>query len=352
MERATTPAPNGPSDPAPLGTPSASASATINSTMRVQRKTPAPSTPGGHRRNISIPRTPSTSTTICSSSPAVFARILVHTAKCSECDLRNKGTMLRCPGCTFQICKPCQDGRGKAGRSLAHGNMLSPQVATPGTSGSVVRRKPAAALKSLKMEKEKEKDINADKIAAEQREDPEVAKGTRRIVKPAPKPKFKSKPKARAATPSNDHADNSSDEDFAPDPSSPTSNKRRRTEIASKTDGSSDLPSPFLKPSDMQRDSTKLGLGGSMLPGNSLRNMSTNELLAYHGVNTTWSPYTAHLLSRDEPVISNPVIQVPEIVKRGFKPRPTAEEIQRNIQDKVRERMGLPKLEGGPGSIA
>lgn len=216
----------------------------------------------------------------------------------------------------------------------------------------MVRRKPTAVLKSLTMEKEKEGDINADKIAADQREDPEGPKGTRRVVKPAPKPKFKSKPKARAATRSNDYADSSSDEDFAPDPSSPTSNKRRRTEIASKTDGSSDLPSPFLKPSDMRRDCTKLGLGGSMLPEKTVHKMSTNELLAYHGVNTTLSPYTAHLLSRDEPVMSNPVIRIPEIVKRGFKPRPTAEEIQRNIQDKVREKMGLPKLDGGPGSIA
>nr|GFD53086.1 hypothetical protein [Tanacetum cinerariifolium] len=86
----------------------------------------------------------------CSSSPTSFTKITVHTAKCSECDKRNLETMLRCPGCTFQVCKPCHERREAAGRSLAHGNMMTPRIATPGASGSVVRRKPVSTAKSGK----------------------------------------------------------------------------------------------------------------------------------------------------------------------------------------------------------
>ena len=156
-------------------------------------------------------------------------------------------------------------------------------------------------------------------------------KGTKRMAKPAPKPKtkMKTKPKARESTPSDD----SSDDDFAPDPGSPTASKRRRT-LTSKTDGSADMPSPILEAANAK---------GSKVPEKTLGEMTTDELLAHHGVNTTQSPYKAHLLSRHEPVVSDPVIETPEVVKRGFKPRPTAEEIQQNIQDKVREKMGLRK---------
>lgn len=179
-------------------------------------------------------------------------------------------------------------------------------------------------------EKKEQKDGGKEKVAVEGKVDVEEMKGKKRMVKPAPKPKAKAKPRARETTPS----DNSSDDDFAPDPASPTANKRRRTELTSKTDGTPDVPSPFLKATDVQ---------DSKLPDKPLSEMTTDELLAHHGVNTPESPYKAHLLSRHEPVVSDPVIEIPDVVKRGFKPRSTAEEIQQNIQDKVRERMRLGK---------
>lgn len=127
--------------------------------MPVPRNTPIPSTPS-HRRIASTPRTPGTSPlTACSSSPSAFTAVKVHTAKCSECDKRNMDVMLRCPGCTFQVCKPCQEKREKAGRSLAHGNMLSPHVATPATGGSVVRKRPVGVLNSNEKESGKEQMI-------------------------------------------------------------------------------------------------------------------------------------------------------------------------------------------------
>lgn len=72
-----------------------------------------------------------------------------------------------------------------------------------------------------------------------------------------------------------------------------------------------------------------------------LSDMTMDELLVYHGVNTSANPYKAHLLSRHELVVSNPVIAIPAIVRRGFKPRTTATEVQKNIQNRVREKLGL-----------
>ncbi|KAF3035511.1 hypothetical protein E8E11_002452 [Didymella keratinophila] len=361
MSRPTTPEPQtNPHDLEPLSTPGADitpnrgllprtpgasgtpgALCTPGSTMRVQRAPPVPSTPG-HRRMASLTRTPGSSVLPCSSSPSSFRSISVHTAKCSECDQRNQETMLRCPGCTFQLCKPCRDRRKAGGRSLAHGIMMTPRVATPGTGGSVVRRKPVSSVKregvkeGVKGAREEEaKSDRKEGVRMEEKEEEnvtvevELLKGTKRMAKPAPKPKPKTKPKARESTPSYD----SSDDDFAPNPGSPTASKRRRA-LNSKTDGSAGMPSPFLDTA---------GGKGSKVSDKAFGQMTTDELLAHHGVNTPESPYKAHLLSRHEPVVSDPVIEIPEVVKRGFKPRPTAGEIQQNIQDKVREKMGLGK---------
>lgn len=148
--------------------------------------------------------------------------------------------------------------------------------------------------------------------------------GKKRLVKLAPKPKSNVKSKPKEVTPSDD----SSDDDFALDPASPTAHKRRRTALTSRFD----VPSPFLRATRIQ---------DSKVPEKTLDAMTTDELLTHHGVNTPENPYKAHLLSRHEPVMSNPVIEIPAVVKRGFKPRPSAVEIQQNIQDKVKEKLAL-----------
>ncbi|KAF9697890.1 hypothetical protein EKO04_004463 [Ascochyta lentis] len=308
--------------------------------MAVQRQTPHPATPG-HRRLSSLPRTPGTSPlTACSSSPSAFTIVKVHTAKCSECDQRNRDVMRRCPGCTFQVCKPCQEKREKNGRSLAHGTMVSPRVATPGVGGGgVVRRRPVGVGKGVEGRKDEGSTVGQE---VENKSKIEEEKEKKRVLKPAVKPKAKSKARMRSLTPSDD----SSDDDFAPDPGSPTSHKRRRTELTLSSPGTtrdvrltsgglSSLPGsiPVQAPA-------KMDVGDSA--GRPLREMTTDELLAHYDVNTSANPYQQHLLSRHEPVVSNPTIRIPEMVKRGFKPRPSAEEIQKRIQAKVREKMGLP----------
>ena len=258
--------------------------------------------------------------------------------------MRNKEIMLRCPGCTFQVCKPCQDQREARGRSLAHGNMLSPQDATPGTApGSVVRKRPVATVRSAEREtgQKNDEDCEGD-------QDWKIGDGFEKIRKRTREPglKMRVRLRARDTTPTAD----SSDEGFEEDPASPTSNKRSRTSLITKVDGMTDLPSPFLTPTAKDGDPTPLNLHDAKPPAKAFRDMTMEELLAHHGVDTAENPYQEHLLGRRYPVASNPVIQVPAVVKRGFRPRPTAEEIQKNIQDKVREKMGLPMQTEGAGS--
>lgn len=229
--------------------------------------------------------------------------------------------------------------------------MVSPRVATPGTGGSVVRRRPVGVVLGGGRGGEKRVEEKETSGGLEGEGDVMDLKGKKRALEPAvkpkpkpkPKPKSKLKSKLRDATPS----DQSSDEDFTLDPASPTANKRRRTDfiIASPADlpsvTGSNIKSASSTTEKMQELASKdarRDLSAQKL----LSNMTTDELLAHYDVNTSSNPYNAHLLSRHEPVVSNPVIQIPEVVKRRFKSRPSAEEIQQNIQDRVREKMGLP----------
>jgi hypothetical protein len=145
--------------------------------------------------------------------------VKVHTAKCTECDKRNKDTMLRCPGCTFQICRPCRDRREKKGRGLIHGAMMSPGGLGSGLgSGSgVVRRKVVGKLvASPAPAKDAVDDEDMDDVPVEpEGKNKKVLAGKKRAVK--------SKPAV---------SDESDDDDFMPDLASPTASKKRRTTLA------------------------------------------------------------------------------------------------------------------------
>ena len=238
---------------------------------------------------------------------------------------------------------------------MAHGNILSPQEATPGSEpGSVVRKRPVATVRSVESETGQKND-EEDKG----NQDWKIGEGFEKIRKREREPELKvrARQRARDRTPTAD----SSDDDFEPDPASPTSNKRRRTSLNPKIDGMTDMPSPFLTPAEKKEDVAPAEKKEDPAPPNPhdakppakpFHDMTTKELLAYHGVDTPENPYQEHFLGRHYQVASNPVIQVPAIVKRGFKPRPTAEEIQKNIQDKVREKLGLPiQTEGADSNV-
>ncbi|KAH7381204.1 hypothetical protein DE146DRAFT_624327 [Phaeosphaeria sp. MPI-PUGE-AT-0046c] len=247
--------------------------------------TPMPPPPSSPPSTTPTPRTPSRTTSLasplarnpggtlsaCSSDPAVMTVVKVHTAKCTECDKRNKDTMLRCPGCTFQICRPCRERREKKGRGLVHGAMMSPGGLGSGLgSGSgIVRRKVVGKMgTSPSAAPFKDTDEAMVDVEVETRgKSKNTSAGRKRAVK-------------TKATPS----DESDDDDFRPDLASPTANVAPTGRV--------------------------------------------QELLEANGVNTPGNRYDEHFLQRHDIVVTNPVISIPETVRRMAEPKPrlTAEQ--------------------------
>jgi hypothetical protein len=100
---------------------------------------------------------------------------------------------------------------------LAHGNMLSPQEATPGSGpGNVVRRRPVATVRSVERETSQKNDEEG-----KGNQDWKIGEGFEKTRKREREPELKVKGRLRArdTTPTAD----SSDDDFEPDPASHTS---------------------------------------------------------------------------------------------------------------------------------
>ncbi|KAF2742802.1 hypothetical protein M011DRAFT_258119 [Sporormia fimetaria CBS 119925] len=128
----------------PLSTMSSSPSpkpqtASPNTTDNTNTSTPAlPLPPISTLLNPAVPPTPGSMIMDCTSDPSRFHPIAIHTAKCAICDKRNMDKMLRCPGCTYQVCAPCCDSR--AGAPLVHGNS-NPDALIAGLNMTPVRRR-------------------------------------------------------------------------------------------------------------------------------------------------------------------------------------------------------------------
>jgi hypothetical protein len=144
----------------------------------------------------------------------------------------------------------------------------------------------------------------------------------------------------------------SSDDDFMPDPTSPTSNKRRRTtlNITDTPTATSARPSrtaplsahtpAYVAPSSPSSSSVSGAdtLAATSRPSNlnsaqvkKAWDMETRdvaptgriqELLEQHGVNTPSNRYEEHFLRRFEPVVTNRIISIPEAVRRMADPKP------------------------------
>ncbi|CAE7211642.1 hypothetical protein PTNB73_09017 [Pyrenophora teres f. teres] len=312
--------------------------------------TPIPITPGGHRgphlpsspfpaRTPRTPGGPAVST--CTDDKDLYASVTVHTAKCTECDQRNKKTMLRCPNCTFQLCSPCYEKRVKRGKGLRHGNMATQSAiegaATPGTVDRTVRKKPFPSTSTPTGEAAKKNvDETKDGEDVDDHKAPPAGKSTNK--------KKSSVNKKRRAEDST--TEDSSEDNFEPDHVTPTPSKRRRSELtfAESALATAGRTPPATRASckSAAQEATLLpalpnpvGLRASVVDGPS----RIRDLLYQHGVER----YDEPLLGRREPVLSNPVANIPAIIKRGGKPRPSADEIYQNIQDKLREKMQKDK---------
>ena len=282
--------------------------------------------------------------------------VTIHTAICTQCNERNKGLMKRCPGCTWQLCEKCREKRVKEGQSLAHGSMGTPGGLGSGLgSGRVVRRRlldmsgsptPAPASPTpTPARMPASQDDDKQMMGAEEKS---AAKGKGKAsasAKPASKKRIVSGRKSKAII-----EDGSSGDDFMPDPTSPTSRKRHRTTLhitdtptatsarpsrtGPTTSSYVDLGSPSSSPSNESvgnpspnKNSEQMGEGPRINPQSVAPPTGRiQELLEAAGVNTPGNRYEQHFLGRQESVVTNGVISIPETVRRmGDKtPRLTA----------------------------
>jgi hypothetical protein len=147
---------------------------------------------------------------------------------------------------------------------------------------------------------------------------------------------------------SDSELEESSQDDFEPDETSPTPSRRRRTELtftesalatavrtppatrAMRKSLRTEPASPYRVPSVC---SGTVDLQPSI--GHRPSEFSYGDILHQFCV----QGYDEPLLGRREPVMSNPVAAIPDIVKRGGTPRVSAKEIQRRIQEKTLKRV-------------
>ncbi|KAH8636986.1 hypothetical protein IG631_08821 [Alternaria alternata] len=319
---------------------------------------PAPSTPGRSDRTLlpstprasnspfptRAPRTPGgSSLTLCTVDESKYSKVTVHTAKCTECDKRNMDTMRRCPACTFQVCQPCYEKRLKQDKGLLHGNMATRGAAGGGLSASggsrAMRKKPLPSTEEI-----------GDKI--ENEEGPSHMK----IETTPAMPKSSAKKRAIKKKAPLDETEESSEDEFEPDDTSPTPSKRRRTgrrrseltfaesalATALRTPPATratrkSLPAPTHRaPSSPVSDPGNAGTSVGYGPSGFLSSDFMGDKDLYDvGI----KPYKDQpLLARREPVISNPAKRIPDIIKRGGKSRPS-NQTYHNIQKKLRAKL-------------
>lgn len=243
-----------------------------------------------------------------------------------------------------------------------HGNMMSSGgVATP-TTQRTVRKKPLASTPgggsgvATKTKKEEEAVPAADGEGSETKKAGVNGKKKEKAA-PAPAPrsmvgteraaqKKRKVPDIISEGSPSSSLDND-DEDFELGRTSPTPSKRRRTGLGLGTASTSPATTsrraprkPLLPAMPLPRSVSHPSI--TREPRNASSSMTSGpigltegDILYEFGV----KGYDEPLLGRREPVVSNPVIKIPDIVKRNFKPRPTADEIQRNIQKHTLKKM-------------
>jgi hypothetical protein len=291
------------------------------------------------------PRAPgSTARNACTVDESLYARVSVHTAKCTECDKRNMDTMRRCPGCTFQVCQPCYQKREREGKGLVHGNMPTPGEtggAPPhGTGARAVRKKPVANMlyakspqKPIDEVEQKQKQCTGSSVMEE-----------KELSVFVPRSRTRKRP-VRKSCIDESEPEESSDE-FEPDHASPTSGKRRRTLLsfaesalatavrappATRAARRVDTETIYQAPPSAPPEPAVLQSPVAHVPDEHVRDDMLYQQ-AIHG-------YDEPLLGRREPVMCNPIARIPAIIRRGGQPRPSAQDIYNSIQDKLPERL-------------
>jgi hypothetical protein len=256
--------------------------------------------------------------------------------------------MRRCPGCTFQVCQPCYEKRLRNNRGLIHGNMATPGAAGSGLGapnvGRTVRRRPLASSTPVAAIPEQKNDVVEE-------EQEEVNSATKETVLTTQKSSAKKRPIKKRPVVVDSEMDESSEDNFEPDDHSPTPGKKRRTEL---TFAESALATATRTPPATRATRRSLTApvyrAPSSPPPDTVNAESSNGFRSngylggeYKGDKDLYDvaigPYNEPLLGRREPVLSNPACKIPDIIKRGGKPRPegrTWESIDKDLQAKLR----------------
>jgi hypothetical protein len=193
---------------------------------------------------------------------------------------------------------------------------------------------------------------SANRKGAEEEEiDEEMAEVREQVMGKGKKPSTKKRATGKKSKQVLDE-DESSDDDFMPDPKSPTSHKRRRTTLAitdtptatsARPSRTGPTSSTYIEPHSPSSSSVEPEASTDHPPSNlnpeqlkqawsmKAENVAVptgrvQELLEAQGVNTAENRYESHFLARHEPVMRNRVIEIPGSVRRmaGSKQRMSA----------------------------
>ncbi|KAF2271558.1 uncharacterized protein EI97DRAFT_446520 [Westerdykella ornata] len=290
----------------------------------------------------------------CTSDPALYTTVNIHTAKCAICDLRNMATMRRCPGCTYQVCTPCFDARN--GAPLVHGNLgIATTLSALGLPVTPVRRKilnradggvggaaaassnvgSASAGSSGRTGKGKrDAAANTDVHGS-----PTPATATKKRAAPKRRQNNKRKGKGRVIDESDAEKTESVMDDADDDVFTETeaSSKRRKTLYGSKSPGTSNAGLENLTiRSEVGRPHVRGGAVRQTVAGRIGGDSTIQELLELHGVDRPENRYTEHLLSRSQPICTFPPMSTVSFPCKLFLPRPSAADIHKTIQDRAK----------------
>jgi hypothetical protein len=194
-------------------------------------------------------------------------------------------------------------------------------------------------------------DRSTEKKMDKIKEEKEVGSVTNDAAPPTQKSSGKKRAIKKKALVIDSEMDESSDDEFEPDDTSPTPSKRPRNELtfaesalatATRTPPATratrrSLPTPTYQPLSSPRSdpanedsSSEVRLGG----------FEGGDFMGDKGLyDVGIKPYKDQpLLARREPVMSNPVSRIPEIIKRNGKPRPEGQ-LYENVQKLLRAKM-------------
>jgi hypothetical protein len=202
--------------------------------------------------------------------------------------------------------------------------MLTPAAATPGAqSASVLRRRLGSVVVREGLEDVKDEGDKSTLSPVKLKLILKSTTGSKRVGRQRAKPK-------------ESDTEESSEECT---PNSPTIHKRRRI-VPPSSSTAARLPPVSSQPQHTELVDNRAGVTvAETAIQEDTRHLTLDELMQQHGVNTPANPYREHLLSRYTPVTTNPAVYMPPSLQPSFKPRPTAAEIQQNIQDKARQKL-------------